>query len=138
MLLRALDRKLLREVTRMRGQLATIALVLASGITCFVALRGTFEALEDARAAYYDRTRFADIFAHLERAPETLAARLEALPGVKAVQTRVVEDVSLPIEGMERPASGKLLSLPDAGGAAANDLRLQKGRLPERDRDDEV
>ena len=43
--LSALDRKLLREVALLRGQIATIALVLASGITCFIALRGTYSSL---------------------------------------------------------------------------------------------
>jgi hypothetical protein len=42
----ALDRKLVREVSRLKGQIATIALVLAGGITCFIALRGTYRSLE--------------------------------------------------------------------------------------------
>lgn len=84
----ALDRKLLREVTHLKGQIATIALVLASGITCFIALRGTYSSLEWSRETYYDRTRFAEVFARLERAPESTARRIEALPGVALVQTR--------------------------------------------------
>ena len=57
MLLRALDRKLVREVANLKGQVATIALVLASGITCFIALRGNYDSLESARdAAIASRT----------------------------------------------------------------------------------
>src|SRR5579859_4356505 len=100
----ALHRKLLREVTSLVGQITTIALVVAGGIACFICLRGTCDSLDWARAAYYDRYRFADVFAHAERAPESLARDIEALPGVAVVQTRIFEEVTLPIEGMERPA----------------------------------
>src|SRR5512140_3423176 len=138
MLVSALDRKLLREVTRLKGQLFTIALVLAGGITTFIGLRGTYASLLQSREAYYDRQRFAHVFAVLERAPESIGRRIEALPGVAAVQTRISKEVSLPIEGMPRAASGRLLSLPASGEPAANAIHLRKGRLPERDRDDEV
>jgi putative ABC transport system permease protein len=134
----ALQRKLRREIGQLKGQIATIALVIAGGVTCFVSLRGTCDSLEDARVAYYDRYRLADVFAHVERAPESIARRIEALPGVARVQTRITEDVTLPIEGMSRPASGRLLSLPASGEPATNALRVLDGRLPERGRDDEV
>ena len=113
--LSALDRKLLREVALLRGQIATIALVLASGITCFIALRGTYSSLEWSRDAYYDRYRFAHVFARVERAPESAARRIEALPGVALVQTRIAKDVNVPIEGLARAAYGQIISLPAHG-----------------------
>jgi len=136
--LTALDRKLLREVVRLRGQITTIALVLASGITCFIALRGTYGSLEHSRDAYYDRARFAHVFARLERAPEAVARRIEALPGVALVQTRIAKEVSLPIEGLDRVAYGQLLSLPASGKPATNALVLATGGLPDPRRDDDV
>lgn len=134
----ALDRKLLREVTRLKGQIMTIALVLASGITCFIALRGTYSSLEWSRETYYDRYRFAHVFARLERAPESAARRIEALPGVALVQTRVAKDVTLPIQGLARAAYGQLISLPTHGEPVTNALYLQSGRLPDAGHDDEV
>ncbi|HEY6909691.1 MAG TPA: ABC transporter permease [Myxococcales bacterium] len=134
----ALDRKLLREVKHLKGQIVTIALVLAGGITTFIGLRGTYASLLQSREAYYDRQRFAHVFAVLERAPESIGRRIEAMPGVAAVQTRISKEVSLPIEGMPRAASGMLLSLPPSGEPATNAIHLRSGRLPERDRDDEV
>ncbi|HEY3497405.1 MAG TPA: ABC transporter permease, partial [Polyangiaceae bacterium] len=135
---RVLNRKLLRELTQLVGQIATIALVLAGGITCFISLRGTYLSLESARASYYDRCRFADVFASVERAPEGIAKRLEVLPSVELVETRIAEDVTLPIEGMPRPAYGRLLSLPAGREPGANALYLRRGRLPERGRDEAV
>ncbi|HXK18252.1 MAG TPA: FtsX-like permease family protein [Polyangiaceae bacterium] len=138
MKVRALNRKLLRELLRLKGQILTIALVIASGITSFIALRGTYASLEASRQAYYDRYRFAHVFARVKRAPESLASRIEALPGVARAQTRVAEEVTLPIEGMARPAYGRLLSLPANAEPATNALCIVQGRAPERGHDDEI
>lgn len=138
MLISALQQKLLRDLWRLKGQIATIALVLASGIASFIMLRGTSDRLESARDAYYDRNRFADIFATLERAPDAVAHQIEALPGVASLETRITEDILLPIEGMQPPAGGRLLSLPAGRAPATNALHLLHGRFPARTRADEV
>jgi len=122
----------------LKGQIITIALVLAGGIACFISLRGTYLSLEDARSAYYDRYRFADVFARAERAPEELIEKIEALPSVEVVESRIVEEVTIPIEGLARPAYGRLLSLPSGRPPATNDLFLRSGRLPARGREDEA
>jgi putative ABC transport system permease protein len=134
----ALNRKLLRELSRLKGQIITIALVLASGIACFLSMRGTYESLESARQAYYDRCRFAHVFARVERAPEPVGRRIESLPGVAVAQTRIVKDISLPLEGLDRPAYGQVLSLPASGDPATNAIRLESGRLPLAGQDDEI
>lgn len=138
MLVSALERKLLRELSRLKGQIVTIALVVASGITSFIALRGTYVALEAAREAYYDRYRFAHVFATLERAPESVARRIEAIPGVELVQTRIAAEVAVPIPGMARTAYARLLSIPASGNMVTNALHLRMGRLPEPGAEDEV
>jgi len=138
MFVSALNRKLLRELGQLKGQVLTIALVLASGITSFIGLRGTYECLERARDAYYDRYNFAHAFVNLERAPESLRTRIETLAGVASVQTRISEQVTLPMLGMPRPAYGRMLSLPASGSGGLNAVVLRTGRLPLLDHDDEV
>jgi len=39
--------------------------------------------LRFARSRFYREYRFAEVFAHLMRAPETVAERLRAIPGVE-------------------------------------------------------
>jgi putative ABC transport system permease protein len=134
----ALKLKLWRGMWRLKGQIATIALVLAGGIACFISLRGTYLSLEAARAAYYDRYRFADVFARVERAPEALLKKVEALASVSVVESRIAEEVTVPLEGLSRPAYGRLLSLPSGRAPGTNDLHLRSGRLPNRGREDEV
>jgi len=64
--------------------------------------------------------------------------RIETLPGVAIAQKRIVKDISLPLEGLDRPAYGQVLSLPDAGDPTTNAIRLEKGRLPMAGQDDEI
>ncbi len=116
------------------------ALVVGCGIGVFVTMRGTYDSLVRARQNYYSTTRFADVFAHLRRAPLSLSARLRRIPGVAALQTRVVEDVTLSIPGLTEPATGRLISLPGQPEAAdaLDQLYLTAGRLPAADSDSEA
>ncbi len=134
----ALNKKLLRDLYRLKGQVFTIALVVASGIGAYVTMQSTWASLNDSKTTYYDRYRFADVFVQLKRAPESLSDRVRALPGVASVSSRIVFDVMLPIEQLPEPATGRLVSLPAHGRPRLNDLHLTKGRLPAPGRADEV
>jgi putative ABC transport system permease protein len=134
----ALERKLARELLQLKGQIFTIALVVASGITSFAALRGTYESLETSRSRYYDDRHFADVFVLAKRAPAAVARRVEALAGVAVVETRVTGEITLPMEGLPRPAYGRLLSVPNGREPATNAPHLRLGRWPERGASDEV
>ena len=87
--MRALDHKLLRELRRLRGQVLAIALVVGSGVAVLVMSLSTLEALSETTQAYYERYRFADVFAGGTRVPERVAARVADIPGVQFVQTRI-------------------------------------------------
>jgi putative ABC transport system permease protein len=133
-----LDRKLLRDLWAMRGQAAAIASVMAAGVTMFVAYFSNFDSLQRARAAYYEQARFADVFAVLKRAPARLESRIAGLAGVSTVSTRVVVDVTLDVPGMAEPATGRLVSLPERGRPALNDVFLRRGQWPSPGRPDDV
>jgi len=117
--LRALDRKLIRDLWAMKGQSLAIAAVIAAGVAMFVTYLSNFDSLQRTRAAYYESARFADVFASLKRAPSSLEARIAALPGVESAATRVVADVTLDVPGMAEPAIGRLISVPDRGRPGA-------------------
>jgi len=135
---RAIDRKLLRDLSRLKGQAVTIALVVAAGIASYVSSVSTYDSLSYSATSYYERSRLADVFARCERAPLGFAAELGRIPGVRRVEPRVVEDVRLEIPGLAEPASGRLVSIPDRGTPTLNDLYLRQGRLPEPGRSKEV
>jgi putative ABC transport system permease protein len=136
--LSALDRKLVRELWRLRGQVFSIALVVACGVMSVITPRIAFDSLEVSRDRYYADYRFADVFAAVKRAPESLASRIGRIPGVGAVQTRVVLDVTLDVPGLDEAATGRLVSTPERRSPTLNDLHLRRGRWVEPGRRDEV
>src|SRR5687768_6407354 len=125
----ALDRKLLRDVWGMRGQALAIALVIGCGVATFVMSVTTVASLSEAQATYYERYHFADVFSHVKRAPRSLEARIAEVPGVARVQTRIVSSVTLDVPGLDEPAVGRLVSLPDRGEPVLNRLHLRSGRM---------
>ncbi|MBK4735025.1 ABC transporter permease [Noviherbaspirillum pedocola] len=125
----ALDRKLLRDLWRMRGQVVAIAMVAMCGVATLVTMRGAHESLLHAQAAYYERYRFADVFCIVKGAPIGIIERVRSLPGVAQADARVVHDASLDVPGLEEPASGRLVSLPRHGGGL-NRVHLRSGRMP--------
>jgi putative ABC transport system permease protein len=136
--IRALHRKLLRDLWRLRGQVLAIALVMASGVGVLVMSLTTVESLEQTAIAYYERYRFGQVFAHVERAPEHLAGRLREIPGVQAVETRVVRTAVLDIEGFEEPVIGQLVSVPERSEPRLNRLAMRQGRYPRLGHPDEA
>lgn len=134
----ALNRKLFRDLWHMKGQALAISLVIGSGVATFVMALNTLESLKNSRAAYYERYRFADVFTHVKRAPNSLAERIREIPGVARVQTRVVVDVNLDVEGMAEPAVGRIISIPEERSPILNDLHLRSGRFIEPGRPGEA
>jgi len=135
----AINRKLLRDLWHVKGQALAIVVIVASGVTAFVMTRSALASLEQTRATYYDRHRFADVFTVLKRAPASLADRVREVPGVLSVTTRIVKDVTLDVPNLPEPAVGRLISLPERdGGDDLNRVYMRVGRLPDPDRDNEV
>jgi putative ABC transport system permease protein len=135
---RTLQRKLVRELWGHRVQVASIALVMGCGIMTVMGLRSTLTAIERARDQYFDRYRLADVFASLTRAPASVGAALRAIPGVAAVETRIVRDVKLDVPGLQEPAIGHVVSIPDVRRPMLNELHLRAGRWIAARREDEV
>jgi putative ABC transport system permease protein len=125
-----LERKLARDLWRLKGQVATIALVLACGLMAMLMMRNAYQSLLAARDAYYTSYRFADVFARLVRAPDAVADRLEEIPGVRLVYPRIVQDVMVPIAGEPDPVTGRIVSIPDDAAPPLNALYLRAGRTP--------
>lgn len=136
--LSALNRKLLRDLRTMRGQAAAIALVVAAGVSLYVTYLANFHSLRHTQQTYYQQQRFADVFASVTRAPLSVARQLAAIPGVAAVETRVVAHVTLDIASLEQPASARLVSIHADRQPRLNALVLRRGRWIDSARPDEV
>jgi putative ABC transport system permease protein len=135
---RALHRKLLRDLWGIKSQALAIGAVIAVGVMVFTMYLSTFRSLRLTQETYYERNRFAEVFAGLKRAPRSLLPRVEAIPGVGRVDARVVAQVTLDVPEVEEPATGMLISVPVPDRATLNDVVLTGGRYLEPGRAGEV
>ncbi len=136
--MKVLDRKLFRDLGRMKGQVITIAIVVACGIAVFVAALSTYDSLKQSQLNYYNTTRFAQVYVHLKRAPTPLVQKIREIPGVAEVEPRVVYDVTLDVTGLSAPMIGRMIGVPTAGQPTLNTLYLRRGRFIDADHPHEV
>lgn len=136
--MKQLQRKLLRELMRLKGQMLAVAAVVACGISVFVSMSSVKHSLEVSRQRYYNSYRFADVFVQVKRAPEFYRETVSRIPGVASVSTRITADVTLDVPGLDEPATARLVSIPDYRTPMLNDLFLKKGRYIEPGKPDEV
>ncbi len=136
--MKSLDRKLFRDLWRLKGQMLAITLVLAAGVTLFVLTMSNYDSLVLSRTQYYEHHRFADVFAGCKRAPRSVLAKMEGINGVAQVEGRIVQEVTFDLPDMSDPVTGRLLSLPDRIEAGLNRPYLRAGRFPRAGVDDEI
>ena len=136
--MRALDRKLLRDLSRLKMQAIAISLVVAAGTAVFIGTAATARALRLSEVRYYDEHRFAQVWVRLARAPESVLRQLAQIPGVSAADGRLVAQGVIDIPGVEEPATGLFIGIPPTHGHALNDVYVRRGRHVEANGADEV
>jgi putative ABC transport system permease protein len=128
--MRALDRKLFRDMKRLWAQSLAVSLVMAAGVATILIGLGAYNSLSETRSTYYDRSQFADIFAFVIRAPKSIAFRIRELDGVAQVETRIVKSALVDIQSFDLPATANVISIPVSGESLLNRLVLRSGKLP--------
>lgn len=136
--MKALNRKLGRDLWRMKGQVFAITLVVISGVATFIMFISTMDSLSLTRDRFYRDYRFADVFVNLKRAPEGLKEKIQNVPGVDQVETRVSAYVKLEIRDFPEPVTARIISIPDDGKPILNRLHIKKGRMADPAKDNEV
>ncbi|MDE2311112.1 MAG: ABC transporter permease, partial [Betaproteobacteria bacterium] len=136
--MKALDRKLWRDLWHMKSQALAIALVVMCGVGTYIMFLTTLGALRATQDSYYRDYRFAEVFVTLKRAPESLRQRVQAIAGVDQVETRVMAQVRLDMPAFTEPVTALTVSVSDSGRHGLNALHLREGRLPAQERPDEV
>ena len=137
-MLPALDRKLFRDLLQMKAQMLAIAAVMACGVAILVTTLSALRSLQQTMEQYYEAYRFARVFAQMTRAPDSMRPRIAEIPGVAQVQTRIVRQVTLDVEGFAEPVVGKLISIDGERPTDLNMLYLRGGRWLDPTRQDEA
>ena len=133
-----LNQKLLRDLWRIKGQGFAIGIVIAVGVMMLVMMSGLVNTLDETRRAYYERYRLADVFAPVKRAPERVLKKLAKIPGVAAVEGRVIGDALISLPDVDVPLRAQAISLPDFHTPRLNDIYLTRGRMLDSEHTDEI
>ena len=136
--MRKLDRKMLRDLSQMKGQAFAITMVVAAGVATLVMSLCAYASLVSSKDYFYREFRFADVFATARRVPRSMETRLAEISGVSSIETRLVYDVLLDVPGMMEPATARLISIPANGENRLNRLYIRRGRMVEPRRSGEV
>ncbi|WP_372741871.1 ABC transporter permease [Neptunomonas sp.] len=136
--MKALDKKLWRELWGMRMQALAIAMVIVGGVGIFIMSLSTLDSLFETRESYYRNNHFAHLFASLKRAPLSLIKRIEEIPSVEKVEHRVIAYVNIDVAGFDDPVSAHLMSLPESSPGLLNQIYLRSGRLLGSGSDNEI
>jgi putative ABC transport system permease protein len=128
---KAINRKLWRDMWQLRSQVFTVALVVASALSGFAGSFATYYSLVSARESFYQSARFGDVFADVKRAPRQLERHILEIAGVSDAETTVVFDATLEIPGVAEPIIGRLIGFDESAPPRLNQLVIRRGRAPE-------
>ncbi|MCR4397541.1 MAG: ABC transporter permease [Firmicutes bacterium] len=148
-----LTRKLLRQISRTRGQFLSLVAVVAIGIMVFVLMKACHRELYGSLYRYYERYRFNDLAVQVRRAPSSIVDVVKRVDGVAAAEGRLMFDARVEIgtraagapagirgriagggEGVGRVTkdsiTGRIVGIPDAQTVTVNDIEVLSGRRP--------
>ncbi|MGE0762561.1 MAG: ABC transporter permease [Bdellovibrionales bacterium] len=125
-----LHRKLFRDFRGMGGQIFTIALLIIGGVSVLVSSWSSYQSLQAAKEMFYKEFRFADIFAEVVRAPESVAQTIAHLDGVAQLETRIIKEGLVEVRGQVEPALGRFISW-HGDPQSINLIYLRQGRMPQ-------
>lgn len=127
--MKALDRKLLRDLLLIWSQALTLALVVGAAVAGFITTYSAYDSLQSSRDRYYAEAEFADLFADLKRAPNGVAAQLAQVAGVAQLETTVVHHVQIGLPNVPDPIIGKLIGVDPKNPPQINRIYLRRGRM---------
>ncbi|HEY3338683.1 MAG TPA: FtsX-like permease family protein [Propionicimonas sp.] len=125
--------KMWRDVLARKGQFAGLIVVVGLGISTFVAFQAGYLDLTRSVERASRELKFADFSITVTGVASTKVAAVAAVPGVLAVEGRLVEDVPLEVdEESSQTAVARVVGLPNTGRPLVNDLLLLSGGWPRR------
>lgn len=118
-------KKFYRDLAEAKGQFVSVLMVVVVGVMFYTGLNSTLANLSESSGKYFKDYRLAHLWGSVYRAPKGVVKRIEAIPGVKMAEGRIVQDVRITVE--DREAMVRLISLPDVNSTIVNDILLKSG-----------
>lgn len=125
--MKALNRRLLRELVAHRWRLLAIVGIITVGVSEFVALTTTYHNLTEAKWQYYRQCRMADFWINVKKVPLAELESVAQLRGVAELRPRIQFFATVDLEDTAEPLNGQIFSLPDRQQPILNDIVLRQG-----------
>jgi len=123
--------KTLRDLRASLAQSIALIVIVLLGMATYVASIAAYRDLGSSYNRTYNQLKFADVTFDVQSAPESIVDELAALPGVQAVEGRLVVDTGLELPAFngkaQDPIRGRLIGVPDGQRPAVDDMLLMKG-----------
>lgn len=123
---KALFNKLMRTIWNTRGQFLSLVLVVSLGIMTYICMSTTYFNLENNMDRFYQECNFADYYFQVASAPEQIIDQIISVPGVAAVNGRVIKDVKV-IKDEQEQATLRVVGYPAPSGIIINRLHMFSG-----------
>lgn len=125
-----LAKKILRDLWRAKWQYLAVGMMVFLGVVFLIASYSTYYNLDGSYKNSYRLSAFEDFGVVFNAAPERVADRVLRIPGVTAVEGRLVEDVAIELgKDSTRKLVGRLISVPVGRPPTVNQLKLVSGKL---------
>ena len=128
--MKAIHRKLLRDLWQLKSQVVTVALVVGSALSGFAGCFATYYSLTGARASFYESAGFGDVFSDAKRVPRDVERLVLDVPGVSDAEATIVFDVTLDVPGVAEPVVGRLIGRDETRPQRLDRLLIRRGRTP--------
>jgi putative ABC transport system permease protein len=126
-----------RDILARRGQFLALILLVSLGILSYVASQASYLDLKASIAKATSELRFADFTVSVIGAPTGEMAAVARVPGVRAVEGRLIVDTGLDVGSNKQPLA-RLIGVPSEHRPRVNDVKIEQGRYLGAEGADEV
>lgn len=121
-------RKMFRDLVENKGAYFACLVIIVLGLMVFTAFSTLVQSLKYSQESFYQNQNFADGFVQLQSINPNDVTKLQNIPGIQAIQGRLVKEVSLwKPEGQENVFL-RLLSIDPNNINPINDILLSHGK----------
>jgi putative ABC transport system permease protein len=132
-----LDRKMRRDLWRMKGRAIASVLLITMGSMLYVAFLAMMPSVQVFFYDFYDDSDFTDLEAYVEYAPTSITTQLENIAGVEAVEPRLIFPANVRLPDLDE-VTAQLFGINSSRELLVNRLTMVEGDYLDPNYTDEI
>ena len=121
-----IDRKMRRDLWRMKGRAIASVLLITMGAMLYVSFMAMMPSVQNFFYDYYEESDFTDFEVYVDYAPLNMTQQLRTIPGVEAVEPRLIFDARVELSD-NKDVPGKLYGVNSSREMLVNRLTVTSG-----------